>query len=201
MLLADLADVADLGTFLARARRVDPAGTVRLQQRGAMLAVTVAILPGAGLFQEGSVLGMRVTRVSASGDLDRVVSLSEMVEAVAGIQIPVPAATLPVPWAAVSPPRGDWQRVGQLAVSTLRGIASAGSAEVARRAPSSTGPTGRVSARRAVWGRTTATDPPVPAGLAFGAAALGFLSGDWAQVHTHGRWWRLTTPAGYVLAR
>ena len=55
--------------------------------------------------------------------------------------------------------------------------------------------------RQRVWGRPTATTPPVPSGSAFAAYALGFLTGGPVRVFAHGRWTRLSTDAGHVLVR
>jgi hypothetical protein len=64
-----------------------------------------------------------------------------------------------------------------------------------------------VTALRArVWGRPLVDDDPatagLPAGVAYAAAALGFLDGDEpAAVFRCGPWWRMTTGRGHVLAR
>ena len=55
--------------------------------------------------------------------------------------------------------------------------------------------------RQRVWGRPTTTTPPVPAGSAFAAYALGFLTGGPVRVFAHGRWTGVATDAGHVLVR
>ncbi|MEO5983379.1 MAG: hypothetical protein ABIQ13_13795, partial [Pedococcus sp.] len=81
-------------------------------------------------------------------------------------------------------------------------VAREGIAEVASGAPSDAGGQAVAALRRQVWGRLTATTPPVPAGGAFAAYALGFVApGSEATVWTHGRWTRLSTQAGHVLVR
>jgi hypothetical protein len=55
--------------------------------------------------------------------------------------------------------------------------------------------------RQSVWARDTLTTPPVPAGAAFAAYALGFLVDGPVRVFAHGRWTRVSTVAGHVLVR
>jgi hypothetical protein len=81
-------------------------------------------------------------------------------------------------------------------------VARQGIEEVASGTPADAGGSAVAALRRQVWGRLTTTTPPVPAGGAFAAYALGFVAPDapvtvWAQ----GRWTRLSTPAGHVLIR
>ena len=57
--LVDEESAADLATYLARARRVDEGGFVRLQAVGPVLAAWTCVLPGRGLTNSGLVLGLR----------------------------------------------------------------------------------------------------------------------------------------------
>ena len=86
----------------------------------------------------------------------------------------------------------------------LLAVAREGIAEVAQGAPEGSGASAVADLRARVWGRSTATVPPVPAGTAFGLHALGFLrpeAGAQAQVHTIGPWTRVATDRGFVLTR
>ena len=56
--------LTDFGTYLGRARRANPDGAVRLLVVGDLLVTTVAVIEGSGLMGEGTVLGMRVSRVA-----------------------------------------------------------------------------------------------------------------------------------------
>ena len=68
--------VADLATFVGRAKRANPEGAVRLQLIGPLLVTTVAVLEGSGLLGEGTVLGLRAVRVASEGALDVTVALA-----------------------------------------------------------------------------------------------------------------------------
>jgi hypothetical protein len=110
--------------------------------------------------------------------------------------------TVAAPWSAVAPPRGGWERVGAVAAEDLVEAARHGIAEIAQGAPADAGGQAVTALRRQVWGRSTPTVPPVRAGGAFAAYVLGFVpAGTAATVWAHGRWTRLSTPAGHVLMR
>ena len=75
----------------------------------------------------------------------------------------------------MTPPRGGWEPVGSLDAGALVAVARAGIAEVAQGAPAGAGGQAVADLRQRVWGRLTETVPPVPAGAAFAAYALGFV--------------------------
>jgi hypothetical protein len=197
--------LADLGAYVRRARVADEDGAVRLQASGTVLAAYVSMLPGAGLMGEGAVLGLRAMDLAEPADVDATVPLAAVLDRLArdsGRVLPVPPTTVRVPWAALSPPRSGWERVGVLAAGDVNAVARQGIAEIANGAPSESGGHAVTALRRHVWGRATTTTPPVPAGGAFAAYALGFSEpGTEVTVWTHGRWTRLSTPAGHVLIR
>lgn len=71
--------LADLATFVGRAKQANPDGAVRLQLMGPLLVTTVAVLEGTGLLGEGTVLGLRVVRVATvdpEGTVDATVALA-----------------------------------------------------------------------------------------------------------------------------
>ncbi|HET7303126.1 MAG TPA: hypothetical protein VFJ12_01105 [Segeticoccus sp.] len=198
----------DLSTFLGRARALDEDGAVRLHAAGATLAAYVGVLPGRGLLGEGAVIGMRAMPLAGPVDLDAVVSLRSVADRLARRgedehrRLAVPPVTVRAGWAALAPPRSDWEPVGTLAVAELEQVARNGIAEVARGTPEGGAGGHAVTAlRQAVWGRSTGTVPPVPAGAAFAAYSLGFLRGTEVRVLAHGRWTRVSTAAGHVLVR
>lgn len=229
--LADAFDVADVDTFLARARTADPGGAVRLTAHGPVLLATVRLVPGAGLFGGGGVLGLRAFALHEAADpaaapLDVVVATDAVSDRLARMKrtgelvLSIPPAQIVAPWAGQAPPRSGWQPIGAASGETLRQLAEAGIAEIATGAGGRSGDGPRAGAlavdelRRRVWTRPAPALLGGPAGLAFGAHVLGFLhaarpvtaaSADPRPVDPalfrHGEWWRLSTPAGHVAAR
>lgn len=206
--LADDDTRADLATYVSRARRLEEDGAIRLQASGIALATWVGVLRGRGVAGEGTTLGLRVLPLAEPADLDVVVPLASVADRMAK---PDPQARLDVPpqrvvtsWAAISPPRSGWQKVGEVPVDSLHQIAQDGIAEIAAGAPAGSGAAAVESLRQQVWARGNpmpgAADG-LPAGVAFAAYVLGFLAGDSAQLYAAARWHRLTTPAGHVLVR
>ena len=94
-----------------------------------------------------------------------------------------------------------WEPVGELRPEDLRAAAAAGIAEIAQGSPEGSGAHAVAALRQSVWGRRPRTTPPVPAGAAFAAYALGFLVDGPVRVFAHGRWTRVSTVAGHVLVR
>jgi hypothetical protein len=195
----------DLRTYVRRARSADEDGAIRLQARGATLAAFVGVLPGSGLMAEGAVIGLRAMPLAQAADLDVTVSLAAVTDRLARVGdavLPVPPMTVSAAWAAVAPPRSGWERVGAVTADEVYAVARQGIAEVASGAPSDAGAHAVTALRRLVWSRATPTTPPFPAGGAFAAYALGFVAPESeVTVWAHGRWTRLSTPAGHVLIR
>lgn len=199
----------DLRTYVARAKAADPDGAIRLQATGQTLAAYVGVLPGSGLMAEGVVIGLRAMPLAEPAELDVTVSLAGLTDRLAregGATLPVPPVTVSVAWAAMAPPRAGWERVGSVTAAEVHAAARQGIEEVASGAPADAGAAAVTALRRRVWGRLTATTPPVPAGGAFAAYALGFVpTGSQVDpevtVWAHGRWTRLSTPTGHVLIR
>ena len=202
----DARGLSDLASFVRRAKVADEDGAIRLQASGTTLAGYVSVLPGAGLMGEGTVLGLRAMPLAEPAELDTTVPLAGILDRVArdgaASELQVPPTTVRVPWAALSPPRSGWERVGVVPADEVNAIARQGISEIAEGAPADAGGHAVSALRRQVWGRTTTTTPPVPAGGAFAAYALGFSApGAEVVVWTHGRWTRLSTRAGHVLVR
>lgn len=216
LVLADEQVGADLATYVGRAKRHDEDGAARLQALPAgdagVLAVWTCVLPGAGLTRAGLVLGLRTLPLGAPPEpLDTVVALAALTDRLAragagSAELHVPPTTVTASWAAVSPPRGGWQPVGSLPASRLYETATAGIVEVATGTPQGAGSSAVADLRSRVWGRRVevpngSDGASVPAGAAFGMHVLGFLGEDPVTVHAQGPWVRLTSRAGYVLAR
>ena len=206
----DVQGLDDLRTYVARAKAADDDGAIRLQAQGQTLAAYVGVLPGSGLMAEGVVIGLRVMPLAEPAHLDVTVSLAALTDRLAretGATLPVPPMAVNVAWAAMAPPRGGWERVGAVTADEVYAVARQGIEEVASGAPADAGGAAVAALRKHVWGRLTTTTPPVPAGGAFAAYVLGFVNGHGAApasevtVWAHGRWTRLSTPAGHVLIR
>ena len=204
--LLDDASAGDLRTYLARARRADPDGDVRLQAVGPVLAAWTCVVPGRGISSSGLVLGLRTFALDEHLTHDVTVPVKAVSDRLArgGREIPEPPVTSDPTWRALSPPRSGWERVGALSADELRQVALDGIAEVARGAPEGSGSAAVADLRSRIWGRPTDTVPPVPAGGGYGLHVLGFLGGgttEQVQVHTVGPWTRLSTPRGFVVCR
>ncbi|WP_338748152.1 hypothetical protein [Janibacter alittae] len=204
--LVDAASAQDLATYLARAKRVDDSGDVRLQAVGGVLAAWTCVVPGRGLGSSGLVLGLRTFALAEPTTSDRTVPLGAVTDRLArsGTEIPDPPMTTRPAWGALSPPRSGWEPVGTVPDARLRDVALSGIEEVAQGAPEGSGSAAVADLRSRVWGRSTDTVPPVPAGTAFGLHVLGFLRPDErseVSVHTTGPWMRTATDRGFVIAR
>jgi hypothetical protein len=199
----------DFNTFVLRARKVRPLGDIRLQTIDSLLVMTVAVLEGSGLMGEGTVLGMRVVPARADEPIDVTVSFAAVRDRLARTDLspttfPVPPTTVNAPWAGVSPPRAGWEPAGTLQPAEVDRIAARGIEAVAAGTPPGAGTHAVKGLRQRVWGELTDTEPPIPAGLAFAAHALGFTrSSEPVVVARQGDWdWiRLSTPLGHCLAR
>lgn len=204
--LVDEESAADLATYLARARRVDEGGFVRLQAVGPVLAAWTCVLPGRGLTNSGLVLGLRTFALAKPTQRDLTVPIGAVTDRLArgGVELQDPPVLAAPGWSAVSPPRSGWERVGQVPDTALQDHARDGIAEIARGVPEGAGSAAVADLRARVWMRLTDTVPPVPAGTAFGLHALGFLRPApeaRAEVHALGPWTRVSTDRGFVIAR
>lgn len=205
--------VADLATFVARARRLEEEGAIRLQAVGDVLAAWVCVLPGQGVLRSGIVLGLRTMRLEGPHRLDVTVPLGGLSDRFArraatadvSTTLQVPPGEVSPPWAAVTPPRGGWELLGSVPVVDLEAAARAGIEEVAQGAPTGSGSAAVAALRQRVWERPVGEDGvagQVPSGVALAVDALGFVVGaPEADVHRSGPWVRLSLPSGHVLAR
>ena len=207
LVLPDARSRDDLATFVARARRVDPDGAVRLVASGRVLAVYVSPVHGGG---GPTVLGLRAVPLVVDVELDRTVALSALTDRLARRDGDAGPVTVPVPpmdaadagWAGVSPPRVGWHATGALDPAGLAQAVRAGIDEIAAGAPEGSGAQAVGRVRAMVWGRDLDGVAGVPAGAAFAADALGFVTaGDPVTLHECGPWRRLSTAHGHVLAR
>ena len=207
LLLPDSATATDLATYLARARRVDPDGAARLVAGGRALAVYVSPVHGGG---GPTVLGLRVVPLVARADgrpHGFPVGHGRPAGPDRGSQRSVPVPLPPMDagdagWAGVAPPRSGWEAVGTVDAAGLVAAARAGIDEIAAGAGEGSGSQAVARLRALVWGRDLDGVPGVPAGVAFAAEALGFLTvGELVTLHAKGPWRRLSSVRGHVLSR
>jgi hypothetical protein len=233
LVLPDAAALADLQTFVGRAKHIDPAGAVRLVAHERVLAVYAGALHGGGA---PTVLAMRILALDEPSDVDVTVPVAAMTDRFAlaertrarisapigeSIPLALPSMTATgATWAGMEPPRSGWTVEGVVRVAALREAARAGIAEVAAGTPQIAGAAAVARLRALVWGRPLAGQAELPAGTAFAAEVFGFLGNsrssggidadevfdqeadqDVVSLHRAGRWWRLSTTRGHVLAR
>jgi len=214
--LQDPLAVSDLHVYLSRAERVED-GSVRLIAGSGVLAAYSAILYPHGLLDSTpTVLGLRTFATDTSVGFDAVVPLRSLLDRLArlqgadlpagepvGVRMPLEVST--VTWAGISPPRGGWLKVGEVAPGLLQRTADAGIAEVAETIPTGTGEQLVQRVRGEVWSRPIEGLDYVPAGAAFAAVSLGFLGqpdeGEVISVLETGPWTRLSLRRGHVLVR
>lgn len=209
--LADEHTAVDLQAYLARAKRLDPDGLVRLRAFGNVLAAYVAPIFAGNLMDSGpTVLGLRTCELAAPAEIDALVPIAAVQERLARligdtatkefkIQL---LETQRAPWAGISPPRQGWLQVGAINESRLTQIARDGIAEVAASLPESVGGPIAARIRGEIWGRGIDLESKVPTGAAFAAAGLGFLTeNEEVGLYQAEGWIRLSSEHGHVLAK
>lgn len=215
--LVDRYAVGDLQTYLSRAGRVED-GSVRLIAANGVLAAYTAIFYPRGILDESpTVLGLRTFAVVDAPTFDVVVPARSLLERLARaeslitappgadsgpVTLSLPHQVSTVTWAGISPPKGGWHAQEPTDAAALESVARAGIDEVAAAVPSGVGEQIVQRVRTEVWGRPIEGLEHIPAGAAFAAFSLGFLSANEAvQVFETGPWTRLSTSRGHVLVR
>lgn len=212
--LPDPRALADLRVYLSRAGRIED-GSIRIIAGSGVLAVYCAILYPRGLMDHTpTVLGLRTFATDPAAALDAVVPNRSMLDRLtrlegavqpdaADIPVTLPLTVSTVTWAGISPPRGGWHSVGEVAAGALSVAARAGIEEIATTLPAGTGEHLVQHARAEVWSRPLNQLDYVPAGAAFAAFSLGFLAdpAEPVAVYETGAWTRLTLRRGHVLIR
>jgi len=210
--LADEHTAVDLQAYLARAKRLDPDGLVRLRAFGDVLAAYVAPIYAGNLMDSGpTVLGLRTCELASPAELDVLVPIGAVQERLARLlaegedtkdfQIQL-LETQRAPWAGISPPRQGWEQMGTINETVLTQIARDGIAEVAASLPESVGGPIAARIRGEIWGRGIDLESKVPTGAAFAAAGLGFLTeNEEVGLYQAEGWIRLSSEHGHVLAK
>ena len=211
--LKDAETAVDLQAYLQRAKKLDQDGMVRLRAFGEILAAYVAPIFAGSLMDSGpTVFGLRTCELAEPTEVDVVVPIAAILDRLARIvdsgatrkkdlTIDLPPSVR-TPWAGISPPRVGWQEAGTISESFLTRVAKEGIAEVATTIPSSAGGPIAARIRGEIWGRAVDLDSGVPAGAAFVAAGLGFLTeNEEVGLYSVDGWVRLSAAHGHVLAR
>ncbi|ALV45625.1 hypothetical protein MB46_09120 [Arthrobacter alpinus] len=208
LLLDDAGTVADLRTFVTRARTADD-GAIRLQGAGRVLAAYVCVMRSK-LLGEGTptVLGLRTMALAAPSTIDMTVSLASVADRLARMddgdtRLPVPPMTVNESWAGVSAPRSAWEELGTVSADALIAVAKAGVQEIGQIIPVNPGALLVNNIRASVWGRPMEGMPgEVPGGAAFAAYALGFVApGESATIFGSHKWLRISSNRGHILVR
>lgn len=200
LVLADSDTASDVLTFLGRAGQISDDG-VRLQASSGVLALTAAALAPQGLFdQTPTILAMRV--VHADPELECDIVVDELTREDDERMLRLPETGRSPAWAGIAPPRGGWQRAGELDTATVAQRAQWGISAVARGAAPGSGEDAVRALRAAIWGEPDEDLDDLPRGVAFAAHAFGFISGEErVAITTSGRWTRLAFRRGHVLSR
>jgi hypothetical protein len=205
--LADAPSLDDLQVYLSRAARVEE-GSVRLIAGSGVLAAYCSVFAPAGLLDESAtVLGLRTFALTQPTGFDAVVPVRSLIQRIERAQgegattVGLPMEVNTATWAAISPPRGGWQQIGEVAPTLLEESARAGIRDVAAAVPDGVGEQIVRRVRNEVWGRPIVGAEHIPSGAAFAAFALGFLGDDQVRVYESGPWTRLSTQRGHVLVK
>jgi hypothetical protein len=214
--LLDADSLADLRTFLARASRIDDSG-VRLLAADHVLAVSAPVLHPQGLLDRSpTIIGMRTFALAHAASADVLATPRELIDRIvrtlggsttgrpdgsAPAALELPPAARPAPWVGQAPPRGGWERAGDVDTIELELVARTGAAEIAEALPTAVGDQIVQKVRSQVWSRPLGDGFGLPTGAAFAAVGLGFIAEpERATVFRSGGWVRLSTRRGHVLA-
>ena len=147
--------------------------------------------------------------LSGQSDDEQPLSLSERLERLANLgrggnkakAFVVDDTVAPEAWFDEAVPRSGWVERGTIAEPELTKTARDGVAEVTTVLPTSVGGPIAARIRAEIWSRPIDYTVPVPAGAAFVAAGLGFLTeGEIVPWFMSGDWIRLSSEHGHVLA-
>lgn len=197
---AEAGEAADLVAFLTRQLRWDRTAAARLKVEGEVLAVFTR----PARFE---VLAVRPTRLREPGELDRTVSLGELLEAIDETRetVRLPGAVTGPSWAGVLPPRGGWRPLAELPHRRVWETATAVVAEFRERTEELT-PEARTRATldalaEEIWSRTLA-ETGLPLRAVHAAHALGLLRApEPVRVLERGGWLRMRTGLGSTAVR
>ena len=203
----DQRDIADLSSYLTRARKLDDDGCVKFRAFGDILAVYVSPIFSGSLMGDGpTVLGLRTMKIEKT-ELDATFTIASIQErlaspAIEGRQLELPQKSTRAAWSGVTPPRQDWEESGTVSQAQISQWAKDGIAEVANTLPSSVGSSIAAKVRLGIWGKTVSLEFHLPGAAAFAMAGLGFMQKDEEiKVYTAKGWVRLSSAHGHVLSK
>ena len=221
-------DVSDLAKYINRALKMDPEGGVRLRAYGDVLTVYVSPTYSLKLAETAPViLGLRTLALAKSAEFDVAYPISELAQLLNGDSVEteknfsllnrlskvtgqrsstnmlsLPATEYTVHWSNETPTRSGWELGGYFSQEELTAAATKGVAEVAAALPASVGGPLAAKIRGEIWSKSIDYKFPIPAGAAFVAAGLGFLTeGEQVPWYVSGDWLRLSPAHGHVLSK
>lgn len=208
VLLEDQETVADLTTFLSRARAIND-GALMLQAAGNALGLYVPVLYPEFLGDPvPTVLGMRAARLAAPASVRGVYAISALTDRLArmgadALELAIPPAEVNATWAGQQVPRGGWTQTQTLTDDLLLAEATRGMNMVAQALPENAGAPVLRNVRARIWSSPVeGVDTAMPLAMAFGAQALGFLrEGQSSELFSSAGWLRLSSTGGHMVAR
>lgn len=207
LVFKDARDIEDLRSFLTRAKKLDSDGVVRFRAFGDVLAVYVSPIYSGSLMADGpTVIGLRTIPLLTASETDSVAPIEAVMERLPRVGeanfIELPDLRALAAWTGITPPRAGWEQIGEIPESQITQWAKDGIKEVAETLPESVGSSIAAKVRLGIWGRTISLEFNLPAGSAFAAAGLGFLTKDeQVRVYRAHGWVRLSSRFGHVLAK
>lgn len=198
MTFADPGEAAGLAAFLQRLLRWEKNASVRLKAADGVV----------GVFAKPArfdVLAVRTARLLRPAEWDSTVSAGELLESIdeRREQFTVPPMVTGPPWAGVLPPRGGWERRGELPSDSVRTVAVAAVGEFRQRAEKLRRQDRQTldALAEEIWSRPLG-QTGMPLRVVHAAHALGFLRSEQplGLLATAG-WLRLRTPHGSVAVR
>jgi len=205
----DVQDLADLESYLSKAKRLDLEGLVKLRCFGDVLAVYVSPIFSGNLLGDGpTVIGLRTMRLAKPVELDAAFSISAILDRLAvdslkkTLELPLPPNPQRAAWTGIIPPREGWEETGDIPQEQMTQWAKEGIAEVAATLPESIGSAIAGKVRLQIWGKSVGLEFNFPSAAAFALAGLGFMKkGEKIAVYRTRGWVRLSTQHGHVLSR
>ena len=202
-------EVSDLTAFLSAAKRLDESGLVKLRAFGDVLAAYVSPIYSGSLLADGpTILGLRTMRLAAPAEVDSSYEIAALLDRLASdatlqsLTLELPAVTARAAWTGITPPRQDWEQVGELSQAEISQWAKDGIKEITETLPSSVGSAIAAKVRLGIWGRMVSMEYRLPAGAAFAMAGLGFMTkGETLKVFRAKGWVRLSSRYGHVICK
>lgn len=204
----DAESVRDLDTFVNRAGAIENEA-VRLVAAGDVLTAWVQVLSPRGLSDTTpTVLGMRGFALAEPAHVDLVVPIESLRVRLDtpevsdnSVVVTLPAAVPSIRWTVTLPPRDGWEVTGKVNATDLDKVARDGIKEIQKNIPTEAEERVVRSIRSQVWGSNISKKIGLPAGVAFAAVTLGFLTEKTVPVSIRDPWIRLSSVGGDVVAK